>query len=226
MNDTIFFCDFDGTVTVQDVTDTLLNELGPEDWTDIGEKYLAGEITHAEMNAAFAKMMPREKKDIYRVLDEKIEKRKGFDSFVDRLTVEGHALVIISGGWNTYITRVLRHLSLDIISDFSDFERYDFRSGCIPVVANDIEYDATQDDWNVQLTWSDRSCRLTSPCKEQFLLNKKGKFNKTVVVGNSESDICMSSVADVVYATGSLPRLLRERDIDFQKFTTFDEISV
>jgi 2-hydroxy-3-keto-5-methylthiopentenyl-1-phosphate phosphatase len=87
------------------------------------------------------------------------------------------------------------------------------------VVANNV--DARPDGWRIR--WRDQT--VCEHCDE---LCKRGSLpadGPLVFVGDGYSDRCAALAADRVFARDGLARYLRDRDVRFERFTGFPELS-
>ena len=63
------FCDFDGTITIGDVTDILLEQLADPQWHAIEKRWENGEIDDCQCMAEQISLIRGDWRDIVRVLD-------------------------------------------------------------------------------------------------------------------------------------------------------------
>lgn len=215
-------CDFDGTITVQDVTDEILKKFADPSWRDIGGLYSNGIISHAEMNKRFAALLRVTPTELKSFLIETIQLRNGFTDFVNSCKELGILLIIVSSGWDFYIKSFIKEAifinNLDKISTFKKFS--------IPVISNHIFFNKVNYRWYLKLPWNLHSCKISSPCKGTIVrfLKEKG-INDTISIGNSETDICMVQESNQVFATNSLIDICIKNSIAFQGFKSFAEIN-
>lgn len=215
-------CDFDGTVTMQDVTDEVLKKFANPSWRDIGRLYSNGIISHAEMNKRFAALLYATPTELKSFIIETIQLRNGFNDFVNLCKELGILLIIVSSGWDFYIKASIKEAifikNLDEIPALKKFS--------IPVISNHIIFNKINHRWYLKLPWNYCSCKISSPCKGIIakLLKKKG-INDVISIGNSETDICMAQESDLVFATDSLVDICIKKSIAFQGFKSFAEIS-
>lgn len=214
-------CDFDGTISSDDVTDTLLTSLTGDKWITYGEMYVSGKITHAQMNKHFASLLKANPAAVDSVLDT-IKLRDGFTELIKNCREKNVRFIIISSGWDYYIKYLLPYPTFQI----NDIELINSTPvGSIPLISNKIKYDTKKKKWALSLPWENLSCSLSSPCKGQLLdlLSDKlgGRF---VVIGNSESDLCMAEKGDMVYSVGALKQLCDKKGIQSNLITSFSEV--
>jgi len=215
-------CDFDGTITVQDVTDEILKKFADPSWRDVGGLYSNGIISHAEMNKRFTALLRATPTELKNFLIETIQLRNGFTDFVNLCKDSGILLIIVSSGWDFYIKSSIKEAifitNLDAI--------FTFKKSSIPVISNHIFFNEINHRWYLKLPWNSHSCKISSPCKGIIvnLLRERG-INNIISIGNSESDICMAQESNLVFATDSLVNICIKKSIAFQRFKSFTEIN-
>lgn len=219
----IILCDFDGTITVQDVTDEILNQFADHHWREIGKEYSNGIITHAKMNKKFANLLQVSPAKLKAFLKESIELREGFYSFISLSKETNVPFVIISSGWDFYIKHILRIKGLHFINRIDEI--FTFKKNYIPVVSNRLTFNSIKFKWTLKLQWNSKNCKISSPCKGSIarLLKKKG-IKDIVVIGNSKTDICMAQEASFVFAAEGLADVCTREIITFKRFHSFKEI--
>jgi len=221
----IVLCDFDGTITAEDVTDSILDHFAPTDWVQIGEQYLDGKLTHGEMNSKFAALIKASPEEIKDLLNKKIHIRKGFNKFLQESIKRNIYFVVLSSGWDFYIKNILSKFKNIFVSNIDEilFPKADG----IPIVSNKLNYEQKNLGWKLTLKWSHISCRLSSPCKGIIAkqLRRKGGFETIVVIGNSESDICMAKEANQVFSFGVLTSLCKKEAIKNKSVKNFEDIA-
>ena len=180
-------CDFDGTISVEDVTDALLARFARPGWREIEAEWEAGRIGSGECmkrQVALLDMSSAELEDFLAGVT--IDPH--FHSFVSAAKRLGIALQVVSDGIDRAIHRVLALHGLD----------------GLPVYANHL----------VQL--DERRWRLTSPnaaatcvsacgtCKCELLGRHTATSHKVLFVGDGRSDFCVAAKADFVLAKSRL----------------------
>jgi 2-hydroxy-3-keto-5-methylthiopentenyl-1-phosphate phosphatase len=223
---TIVLCDFDGTIIKDDGCDALMNQFAPKNWTDDGELYMAGKISHAEMNDRFVRNLKATRSEMDAVLKQEAVIREGFHDFHQYLQEKKIPLIVVSGGWDIYITSILDTLNFQFISKLDELNQYlEPTQTVVPLISNRVINHQTDRDWQVEQLWVDASCQLSCPCKAHFVDFLKNQGYQVITIGNSETDICMSEKADHVFATGSLKKHLQKKSIEYYPFETFSELT-
>src|SRR5689334_260165 len=98
--------DFDGTVTVKDTVDAILERFAEPAWRDVEEEWKDGKIGSRECLSKQTDLIRATPKEIDSLIDQ-IEIDPGFDEFMqtcERLNVD---VTIVSDGYRRSIERVL-----------------------------------------------------------------------------------------------------------------------
>lgn len=226
MKNTVILCDFDGTIIKNDGCDTLMINHSVPEWETPGKKYLAGEISHAEMNEAFVKMLSAHKSDLVNTIKNKLQIRDGFKSFFKQIIDNNIIFIIISAGWDLYITETLNFIDFKYIHNSQMLiQHIEENHKEIPLITNRIVTNENSTSWRIDSPWLNEACQKSTPCKGKIAQAlKEAKYN-VIAIGNSETDVCMTEYADITFATGSLVSILNEQGNNFSSFETFDDIS-
>ncbi len=199
-------CDFDGTISVDDVTDAMLERFARPGWREIESEWEAGLIGSGECmkrQVALLDMSSAELDDFLTgvMID------PHFHSFVTAAKRLGIALQVVSDGIDRAIHFVLAQHGLD----------------GLPVYANHL----------VQL--DERRWRLTSPnaaaacvsacgtCKCELLARYTATSHKVLFVGDGRSDFCVAAKADFVLAKSRLINHCVGEGIAHADFGNFEE---
>ena len=198
-------CDFDGTITVNDVGAALLDTFGPTDWRQIEEEYTSGRISaEEEMRRQFADMKVSQEA-ILDFVARTVEVRPGFSQLVAYCRKEGIRFVIVSNGLDTYIDPILLKLGL------ADLERY---SGQAVVTTDGITIDYIDPG----------GANLEKGFKLACLRHLQAGGGPIVCIGDSMNDIAPALEADHVMAIGKLQNHFRINRLPHSTFETFYDV--
>ena len=100
-------CDFDGTVTEQDISFLLLDEFANGDWHILNEQYTTGKLTVGQFNEKAFGLITAGKETMLDFIKSRARIRKGFKDFVNLCSEKGLRLVIVSNGLEFYIENIL-----------------------------------------------------------------------------------------------------------------------
>ncbi|GAA0496653.1 MULTISPECIES: MtnX-like HAD-IB family phosphatase [Pigmentiphaga] len=202
----IVLCDFDGTISKQDVTDTLLEHFGRPGWQELEAAWERGEIGSRECMAKQIALLDASKEELDDLVAS-IEIDPAFPGFVAQARSLGTPVHIVSDGLAGVITAIMdRHGLADL-----------------PVVANRFEQ-AGPRDWRLTFPYADAACRKASgTCKCSYGSGVRGLHEKILYVGDGASDFCVSGTVDFVLAKHRLIDYCRDHGLVHIPIAGFDE---
>lgn len=195
------FVDFDGTISVGDTTDLILERFADPSWRTIEADWVAGRIGSRECLA--------------RQIDLVRASPKVLDAFARNSAIDPHfagfaalcaayrlPLTVVSDGLDRIATAMLARAGLHP-----------------PIVANHLE-SMGDDRWRLGFPHAREDCRATAGhCKCATLTVAPGTLR--VLVGDGRSDFCAATTADLVIAKGALALYCGNNRIPFEPFTDF-----
>lgn len=105
-------CDFDGTLTIGDVSFAILDEFTGPAWRREFDDYMAGKVTVNRFNTrAFARVKASEE-ELERFVRKKAVPRPGLPELLEVCREKGYRFVIVSNGMAFYIKIILEMLGL------------------------------------------------------------------------------------------------------------------
>ena len=204
----IFFCDFDGTITREDVIDRILEEFADPMWREIEQCWINGEIGSRDCLAMQTKLIKAKERDLLSFV-EGIDIDEAFCDFVrycSRMDVE---IVILSDGIDLLIKSILN--------------RYGLKD--IRVYANGLR--STSQGFEMSFPYFRQDCSSRSgicKCKIMEELSVTGGVN--IVVGDGRSDFCIARKADLTFAKSALLNFCRTEKIPHIEHRKFKDILV
>ncbi|MGD2104701.1 MAG: MtnX-like HAD-IB family phosphatase [Anaerolineae bacterium] len=198
-------CDFDGTATLVDVTDTLYLEFGDEVCHATLERWIKGEITTPrELEICFSRMYPR-KQEMEAFIDT-VPLDPGFADLVSLCRQRGYDFAVLSDGLRWYIDRIL--------------ERHGFDQ--LTVYANEIEF--LEDGVELSFPWYDPGTPMRGTSKPSIVRRYQREGCDVVFIGDGLSDTEVAGVADVLYAKERLLDHCLEHDIPAASFANLEDV--
>jgi len=191
--------DFDGTVTVKDTVDAILERFAEPAWRDVEEDWKNGKIGSRECLARQTALIRATPKEIDALIDG-IEIDPGFDEFMQTCKRLNVGVTIVSDGYRRSIERVLNRAGRALPS----------RSGV-------LEYCGRR-RWKLISPVSRADCSSgsnTCKCMVASEINVP-----TILIGDGRSDFCVANEVDFVFAKGSLARHCTENKIEYQAIET------
>ena len=202
---TIFQCDFDGTITPEDVSFMILDAFGSRGWRRILEQYKEGKISVAQFTAWAFAAVKADEETLVRFVRDRAEIRPGFPDLLAYCQRRGFRFVIVSNGLDFYIKTVLSRLGAHNIEVFA--ARTDF--GVCGIEARYL---------------GPRGEPLEDGFKESYLGSFRESGYRVIYAGNGFSDIAPASQAYHVFATGELLASCKEKNLSCTPFDDFKDI--
>ena len=200
------YCDFDGTIALEDVTDTILSRLADKEWIDIEADWERGNITSKECMARQVALIRGGWDAVEEVLAG-IRLDPSFAPFVAWCAASGIPVTVVSDGLDRVIERLLRRDGIPV-------------SG---VWANRLNGSGDR----LFLTFSPpqpgQSCE-SGLCKCRVMSKTSPENARRVVIGDGKSDFCWAQKAHTVFAKSKLLDFCRSRDIPCRPFHDFVSI--
>jgi 2-hydroxy-3-keto-5-methylthiopentenyl-1-phosphate phosphatase len=197
------FCDFDGTVTGEDSFDAVAVAVAPELWGRLKRQLFAFELTLRQAMAELAAGLgPSDLAAMVAHMDH-FRPRPGFVPFLDALDRAGIPFVLVSGGLQPLVERVLAP----------------HRGRLHALVAAQVGA-APTGGLVFHSPWSDDE-ELVAKAR---VLDRYGR-GRRVVIGDSITDLGMAQVADLVFAREPLCDWLTQRGISHHRWHDFDDVA-
>jgi 2-hydroxy-3-keto-5-methylthiopentenyl-1-phosphate phosphatase len=198
-------CDFDGTVTVEDMGFFLLDNFGGKEWRKWLELYRNDRITVGEFNSRAFTTIRAAKEELLSAALSNVKLRDGFPELVGYCRKNGLRLAVVSNGLDFYINSILNH------SGLGEVEAHAARTWFHP------------EGLKVQYIGPD-GIPLDSDFKAAYtqLFLKQGY--QVAYVGNGPSDINPASLSQHVFAREGLLDYCKERSLTCQPFDNFHDV--
>jgi 2,3-diketo-5-methylthio-1-phosphopentane phosphatase len=187
ISDWTILCDFDGTVTVEDTTDTLLERFGRDGWEALEQDWRAGRIGSHDCMAGQVALLDMNHDEFDAHLAERALD-PAFADFVDAAKAHNVPIEILSDGLDYAIHNILRRAGLD----------------SLPVVSNRLQQ-AGEREWTLGFPNASPTCRVASgTCKCARATRAQNTRKRVLLIGDGASDFCVAETADFVFAKGKL----------------------
>jgi 2,3-diketo-5-methylthio-1-phosphopentane phosphatase/HAD superfamily hydrolase (TIGR01509 family) len=207
MRKTLILCDFDGTISLQDMGYVLLDQFSSGDWREIDQDFCEGKIGSKEAYSKIAKIIKGDKAAILRFIQNHSEIDPHFPSFYRFCREKEIDVKIISDGLDFYIQTVLKtnHLSE------------------IPFYANLTQM---KEDGSLDFSFphANEECGLCGTCKKKLVQIHRKEYDSVLFVGNGLSDRCAAKEADFVFAKDFLYSYCIDQDLSCHFFQNFHDI--
>ena len=209
---TKIFTDFDGTITLKDVGDTMFETFGGGECKDIIREYQEGKISAVECFRRESAACSHVKIDELNAFLDQQEIDETFIDFVSYCRRRQFECTILSDGMEYYIERILaRHGVRDV-----------------PFFANTlhlIPVDGTSYvRFEPHFPYTDEMCDRCACCKRNHLLTLSGDDDSIIYIGEGYSDRCPARFADMIFAKDELLKYCQQENISYYEYRTFADI--
>ncbi len=203
--DTVVVCDFDGTVTRDDVQHVIFNHFAGDRWIPVNDAWRRGEVTTEDRARIQWGMVNAPSEDIAR-LAESVPLTPGFRELVAWLRRAGWPLHLASDGFDFYIRRILAANGLSNV----------------PFTANHLDLNGAAPVMTFARP-NPACCRLGN-CKRLAVESLRPAGGRAIYIGDGLSDACGAAAADLVFAKGLLAEYCRDHGIPFLPFHDFHDV--
>ena len=201
-------CDFDGTITIGEVSRFLLEEFADGDWLSLEKEYKAGSISVQDCNIGQFAMVKIDRDVVTDFLlnGGKVIVRPGFRELLDYCLKQGMDFIITSNGLRFYIETILSNLGIDNIE----------------VLAAEAEFSPN----GMKLTYiGPDGNHIGDGFKEAWMIALKDRnYDALYYVGNGVSDIYPARHADHVFAIDGLLEQCRANNISYTPFSKLSDV--
>jgi 2-hydroxy-3-keto-5-methylthiopentenyl-1-phosphate phosphatase len=203
---TLVQCDFDGTVTQEDVSLALLDAFADGDWKQLFQGYHQGKITVGQFNSEAFAMVKTDRENLIKVVKDTTRLRPWFPELVSCCREKGFRLVIISNGLAFYIEEILQDMGVNGIEVHA--ATTEFRSEGLKVQYHGP--DGAPLDKDVKAAY------INSFLKEGY---------RMVYMGDGLSDIAPARLCHHIFATGDLLSECHRTNLGCLPFNDFHQVT-
>lgn len=201
------FCAFDGTVTVDNADDTILETFAsPEyrQWDLLWERGLIGGCERIERQARLI----RARRESLRLVAASVAIDDGIYALENACARSGSSLTIVSDGIDLVMEAVLKARGLEHIPHYSN--RLDWHDERTPYLT---------------FPFADSGCRGGCGVCQCKLLDETVVGNPTVYIGNGLSGSCVARRVERLFAKDRLRDYCRQENIDHEPFADLTEVA-
>lgn len=197
-------CDFDGTISVEDVIDSLLDRFGRPGWEALEQDWRAGKIGSRECMSGQVSLLDMSRAELDRHLDT-LWIDHAFPAFVAKTRELNTPMRIVSDGLDHAIHTILGRYGLDDL----------------PLAANRLSSISTR-GWQLASPYQAEGCR-SGTCKCACVTQARAGGAKTLLIGDGASDFCAADRVDFVFAKNRLIEHCRAAGIPYVAITGFED---
>lgn len=203
---TLVQCDFDGTITEEDVSFMMLDAFADGDWRKLFQDYEEGKISVGCFNTEAFTMVKADRASLLEAVMDRVKIRPGFPELVECCRRKDYRFTIVSNGLDFYIAEILKSIGL------VDIEVHSAKTIFKPegLVVQYIGPDGILLDSDFKLAYVDLFLEV-----DYYI----------VYVGNGNSDFEPASKCHNIFATGALLERCRETNTACHAFTHLYEVA-
>ena len=201
------FCDFDGTVALNDVGNLLFTSFGDADhWWNLVEDWRERRVDARALwraQAAVSRITP----EILRSFCASQPIDPHFSNFVAFCNEYHFPVSIISDGMDLYIQHILEQHGMEDVKYYAN--RLILREN---------------GDVRVEFPHYQSGCKICANCKGYQIALHTRKGETSVFVGDGYSDLCAVDRADIVFAKNDLLVYCRDKNVVCRPFDNFADV--
>jgi len=199
--------DYDGTISLTDVTDVVMAEHVPGVWEEVAARYDAGLMGSRRLMAWEIGLIEADPAALLATAAAQPHD-PGFVPFVRGAQAAGIPIEVVSDGFGFFIEPALARLGVPEL----------------PVVTARTTFDDRRP--RIEFPNGHPTCLVCGTCKRNRVEAHQAAGRTVVFIGDGESDRYAAGYADIVFAKRSLVRICLAAGWPFQRWTEFAEIEL
>lgn len=203
---TMVQCDFDGTITIGDVSFQILDEFTGTGWRQLFQEYMQGKMTVNHFNATAFSRVKADKETLERFVRQKAIIRPGFPELVKTCRERGFRFVIVSNGMMFYIDAILKMLGVN------GMEFVAARSNFKPV-GIEAWYEGPDGQ------------PLEDGFKEAYTREFLKQGYRIIYIGNGASDFAPARLCSRIFSIDNLSASCKEAGVAHTPFSDLHEVA-
>jgi len=206
----VIFCDYDGTITEEDVIQMVMREFAPPQWKRIVADILDHRTLSIKegLSQLFALLESGRRDEITQFVIDKVRFRSGFEEILLFCAERRIPFLVVSGGVDFIITPVLDRLnaSYQLFCSQARFE---------------------QTHIQIHMPWLPKTCdecNQCACCKIRIMENYPVEDYYRITIGDSLTDLGMTERADLAFARARLLDYASEKRLSVTEFNDFTDV--
>jgi len=202
----IVLCDFDGTITIQDTVELVLDNFAQGDWKSYDRQFEEGEITLEECLKKEFSLVKASEQEIIGAL-KSIRFRHGFDELAEYCRQNRIPVIVVSAGLNFVIEHFLR------LKGWSH-------------MVETCMAKTTVTPQGIRFRFPKRRDKTSANFKQDFVKKCKSEGRKIVFIGDGTGDFDAAKEADCAFAVRSsrLAKLCEKHGMHCRSVTDFCQV--
>jgi 2,3-diketo-5-methylthio-1-phosphopentane phosphatase len=211
--DAVVFLDFDGTITVRDATDAILETFADPEWQQLEKAWSSGRIGSRECLAAQMALVTATRDQLDLLLGE-IGVDPGFAMLLEACAARAVPVHIVSDGFDYCIGRILGCQHPAVVQRLTNSQ----------IVSSTLRLD--QGRWRATFTLPPEPCAHgCATCKPAAMARLKAPGAIAIFVGDGMSDRYAATCADIVFAKDTLAAYCETVSIPYTPYATLATVA-
>jgi len=202
---TLVQCDFDGTITEEDMGYLLLDSFASEGWRRLLTEYREGRMSVGRFNTKAFAMVKADRQTILKFVRSKVKIRAGFYELLACCRRKGFRFVIVSNGLDFYIEAILKDTGVDSIEVMAAQTRF-------TPEGIDAKYIGPEGN------------QIQDGFKETYIRLFLGRGYRVAYVGNGISDVSPAKQAHHIFATDELLNHCKKTNLNYTPFVDLNDV--
>lgn len=212
------FCDFDGTVTKNDVWVSAFGKFikDREKFDIVCEEFTSNVISSRECSLRELDLIEDfDFETLNKYLDEE-DIDDYFRDFLDYCKINDYGITLLSEGLDYYIKYILKRENLDL----------KFFSNTLVLKEITGEHGNKKIKLTCEFPYPDEHCSYCGMSKRNIIVNNTNDYDDevSVFIGDGTSDFCASNYADIVFAKKRLASYCWKNNITYYDFKNFKDV--
>ncbi|GLX68916.1 2-hydroxy-3-keto-5-methylthiopentenyl-1-phosphate phosphatase [Paenibacillus glycanilyticus] len=205
----VIFCDFDGTITVNDNIVAIIKHFNPPGWEEIATSVLSQKISIRDGVGQMFRLLPTSiQREVVEYGINNVQIRDGFAELLQYCKDENIEFYVTSGGIDFFVFPVLARFGIP------EYHIY----------CNGSDFSGEQ----IEITWPhpcDGHCTNDcGMCKTTIMRRFPATEYESIIIGDSVTDFEGAKLADTVFSRHYLTDKCKELGLPHTEFTTFHDI--
>jgi 2-hydroxy-3-keto-5-methylthiopentenyl-1-phosphate phosphatase len=202
------FIDFDGTITKDDVGESIFRNFGDKiDVEKIIDDLLSDRISAKQFWIKLCNSIGKVDVNLLNNFIYKMEVDPGFHNMIKFCEDRNIQIIVLSDGFDYYIDMILKREKLNGLKYFSNHLIISPQNKLIP-----------------EFPYDDPYYRYSANCKRNHIINNSRDEDFTVYIGDGNSDKDTALYCDIIFAKKSLLKYCEKERISFFPYKTLDDV--
>jgi len=202
---TLVQCDFDGTITEEDISFLLLDAFAQGDWRRLLQEYKEHKISVGHFNTKAFAMVKAGKQTLLEAIKGKVKVRAGLQELIAYCAERNFRLVIVSNGLDFYIKTILEDIGLENLEVYAAQTQFCLEGLEVKYVGPDGK-------------------KLDDGLKEAYIKSFLEQGYRVIYIGNGDSDIFPAEYAHQIFARGELLAYCKENNLRCKPFGNLTDV--